>query len=519
MLLSLKGIVSTQLLCKLCMRTYKTQSSVRVRFAPSPTGFLHLGGLRTALYNFLFAKKHHGKFILRIEDTDQTRLVPGAAEQLQEDLKWSGIDIDEGPLQGGNFGPYFQSKRLDIYKDQVQVLLENGSAYHCFCTDKRLELLRKEALRKQEIPKYDNKCRHLTKETLKSHLDSKKPYCIRFKISDKEESFDDMIYGKIAYNISLNEGDPVILKSDGYPTYHFANVVDDHFMEISHVLRGVEWQISTTKHILLYRAFNWDPPLFGHLPLLMNADGTKLSKRQGDIRISHYKDTGVFPQALINLIVHSGGGFSKDSERHLKPKCYSMDELTEQFDVSRINSHSGKVMNERLLQFNKLELEKKINDPYELNILVDKVKELLKVTFPQRIQNNSLQINDEQIKDILCWSAPRINQLSDLVSNKFKFVWFIPTHTTVINNEVEILTLFKSKLENQNDLKMDEVTGVLKEFCQDNGVKYGEFMQMLRHVLSGLKEGPSIAEMMVILGKKNAIDRLNLYINQTKSVR
>ncbi|XP_057656656.1 probable glutamate--tRNA ligase, mitochondrial [Diorhabda carinulata] len=500
----------------ICIRGYKTETAVRVRFAPSPTGYLHLGGLRTALYNYFFAKKHNGTFILRIEDTDQTRLVPGAVEQLQEDLQWSGIIINEGPTQGGTYGPYLQSERLDIYRKQVKVLLDNGSAYHCFCTDKRLQLLKKESLRKQEIPKYDNKCRHLSKENVQANLESGKPSCIRFKITDQEESFDDLIYGRIAYNISLNEGDPVIVKSDGFPTYHFANVVDDHFMNISHVLRGVEWQISTTKHILLYRAFNWKPPLFGHLPLLMNSDGTKLSKRQGDIKINHFRETGIFPQALINFIVHSGGGFTKDLERNVKPKCYSMEELTQQFDITKINSHSGKVMDERLIQFNKLELHKKINDSNELEKLVREVKELLKVAFPKRVENNSIQLNDDQIRDVLRWSATRISKLSDLVSKKFKFVWFIPTHSTVINDEIETLALLKSRLEKKLDDDMSNVNVLLKEFCQDHGIKYREFMHLLRYVLSGIEEGPSIAEMMSILGKENTIKRLEMYVNKTK---
>ncbi|KAF2889868.1 hypothetical protein ILUMI_16306 [Ignelater luminosus] len=319
-----------------CLRLYHTRE-VRVRFAPSPTGFLHLGGLRTALYNFLFAKSHKGKFLLRIEDTDQTRIVEGAREQLQKDLNWAGIYIDEGPGLGGSFGPYIQSQRLKLYQEQVKKLLNNGSAYYCFCTNKRLDLLRLEALRARQIPKYDNRCRYLSTDEIKSKLDRNESHCIRFKLTPGMETFEDIIYGTITYDVVLNEGDPVILKSDGYPTYHFANVVDDHFMKISHVLRGVEWQISTTKHIMMYRAFNWEPPIYGHLPLLLNPDGSKLSKRQGDIQISSYRKSGILPQALVNFITHSGGGFEKDQERYLKPKSYTMDELAEQDHFEKVN--------------------------------------------------------------------------------------------------------------------------------------------------------------------------------------
>ncbi|PNF34521.1 hypothetical protein B7P43_G10725 [Cryptotermes secundus] len=239
-----------------CERPFMTTAlrirEVRVRFAPSPTGHLHLGGLRTAFYNYLFAKSHGGKFILRIEDTDQSRIVPDAVDKFENDLEWVGIVPDESPSVGGPYGPYKQSERLSLYRNQVKSILEKGEGYYCFCTDRRLDLLRREALRARQVPRYDNRCRHLSEEEVKERLDRGDNYCIRFKLMSDEEAFEDLVYGRISYNVALNEGDPVIIKSDGYPTYHFANVVDDHFMKISHVLRGVEWQISTSKHILLY---------------------------------------------------------------------------------------------------------------------------------------------------------------------------------------------------------------------------------------------------------------------------
>ncbi|KAJ8941090.1 hypothetical protein NQ314_010495 [Rhamnusium bicolor] len=538
------------------IRTYKTDN-VRVRFAPSPTGFLHLGGLRTALYNYLFARKYNGKFILRIEDTDQSRVVAGATEQLQDDLKWSGIEIDESPWQGGNFGPYLQSQRLQIYRKHVDILLTNGSAYHCFCTDKRLQLLRRESLRLQEVPKYDNRCRHLTADVARSRLEKGDISCIRFKVGNMQKQL-------------FNIGDPVIIKSDGFPTYHFANVVDDHLMRITHVLRGVEWQISTTKHILLYRAFNWKPPLFGHLPLLMNVDGTKLSKRQGDIRVSHYKENHIFPLALINFIVQSGGGFTKDLERNIKPRCYSIEDLSNQnipqgvsqnvniinithlseqlnlikelfhktpiaitqlesgelslpdvvdlfnstvenlkssgdfaqqsqhikniilkrnpdyvevckilnllksdgfackeclqcyryvpvtscdversfsllrdFDISRINSHSGKLMPERLLEFNRLELKRKLESEDEESELINRVIEILKTTFHERLSDNSLELSEDHIRNILHWSIDRIEKLSDLISKDFEFIWIQPTPQNIQICDINMVELLK----------------------------------------------------------------------------
>lgn len=219
----------------------------------SPPGYLHLGGLRTALYNYLFARANRGTFLLRIEDTDQSRLVPGAAEQLCTDLEWAGIRPDEGPPYGGRYGPYVQSERLDTYRSEVRQLLENGSAYYCFCTESRLELLRREAVRTRQIPRYDNRCRDLTPGQIAVKLAKQISVCIRFKLDPLEGEYNDMVFGQTKYNVSEQEGDFVIIKSDGYPTYHFAHVVDDHLMKISHVLRGVEWQISTTKHMQLYK--------------------------------------------------------------------------------------------------------------------------------------------------------------------------------------------------------------------------------------------------------------------------
>lgn len=242
-------------------------------------------------------------------------------------MQWSGIHIDEGPGIGGKHEPYVQSERVSLYNDAMKKLLENGSAYYCFCTERRLELLRKEATRTRQVPKYDNKCRSLTPVQIAKNLGKNLPYCVRFKLSSHTEPFKDLVYGDISYNVFENEGDPVIMKSDGFPTYHFANVVDDHFMGISHVFRGVEWQISTTKHILLYKAFNWTPPMFGHLPLLVNSDGTKLSKRQGDIHISQYRERGIYPEALANFVMGAGGGFNRSPGDN--NKIYTLGELAE----------------------------------------------------------------------------------------------------------------------------------------------------------------------------------------------
>uniref|UniRef100_A0A915ICY2 Nondiscriminating glutamyl-tRNA synthetase EARS2, mitochondrial n=1 Tax=Romanomermis culicivorax TaxID=13658 RepID=A0A915ICY2_ROMCU len=281
-------------------------SQIRVRFAPSPTGYLHLGGLRTVVYNFLFAKANNGRFILRVEDTDRKRLVPDALENLVSILKWLNLQPDEGEGPGsaasaenaGDFGPYFQSQRLNLYKEQAQKLLDNGFAYRCFCSQDRLMMLRNEALKNRQIVKYDSKCRHLKQSEIDAKLEQNLPYVLRFKIEPVKTQFYDL-------------GDFVLVKSDGYPTYHLANVVDDHFMQISHVMRGDEWLISTPKHLALYRAFDWTAPQFAHLPLMQKSKGKKLSKREQDSFVEYFKNCGYYPLALINTVCSTGKGFKK----------------------------------------------------------------------------------------------------------------------------------------------------------------------------------------------------------------
>lgn len=464
---------------------------------------MHLGGLRTALYNYLFAKKHGGKFILRIEDTDQTRLVEGATEQLCKDLEWAGIKPDEGPGYGGLFGPYIQSSRVELYREEVKKLLANGSGYYCFCSDRRLELLRKEALKQRQVPKYDNRCRHLTPVQIAEKLANNDPFCIRFKLESQGEAFHDMVYGKIVYYVAQNEGDPVIIKSDGYPTYHLANVVDDHYMRITHVLRGVEWQISTPKHLLMYQAFGWKAPRYAHLPLIMNSDGSKLSKRQNDIRIQNYKDQGIFPQALLNYITQSGGGFEKEIGE--TPTCFQMPELVSRFDISKVNANSSRLNPDLLADLNRHELQEQIQDPVKCDVLVENVRKMVQLAYPKNVEN--LDLGKEHIKFVLEWAVNRISSLNELVEGKLSFLWILPKlhKDTIIGPDI-LESLIKS-LNEQNFSKTDLNT-VLKEFSAKNNLTFSNFMKSLRGALSGLKEGPSVAEMMEILGKQGTLERL-----------
>ncbi|XP_051164834.1 probable glutamate--tRNA ligase, mitochondrial isoform X2 [Leptopilina boulardi] len=491
-------------------RFYKKQP-VRVRFAPSPTGFLHLGGLRTALYNYLYARKYNGSFILRIEDTDQTRVVPGAMEQLHDDLLWAGIIPDEDPIRGGPSGPYIQSRRLEIYQENVKKLLDNGSAYHCFCTDRRLELIKREANRLGEMPKYDNRCRNLSKDKVKEKIDMEEAYCIRFKLSPTPSPFKDLVYGDITFDAST-EGDPVIMKTDGYPTYHFANIVDDHYMRISHVLRGVEWQISTQKHLLLYKAFGWTPPHFGHLPLILNSDGSKLSKRQDNIRVEYYRQNGIFPVALINYITTTGGGFKREQGTQ---ECYNYEDLINQFAVKKIKPNSSKLNPVKLQEFNQLELSSLLENEKNNRIFISSIVNMVQETFPERKQDGSLKLDDENILSTLKWAKNRITKLTDLVSSDLSFLWIIPPLTQISKDSkhIEMVQVLIEKLADSKDdnIEKDVILSFIRELSKNNGVSYPEFMKTLRSLLSGLKVGPGIADMMEILGKEKTIERLKRY--------
>ncbi|XP_043262896.1 probable glutamate--tRNA ligase, mitochondrial isoform X1 [Colletes gigas] len=490
------------------------RDQVRVRFAPSPTGLMHLGGLRTALYNYLFARANNGTFILRIEDTDQTRCVPEAIEKIQNDLLWSGIISDEDPIRGGPSGPYIQSKRLEIYKEQVLKLLSNQSAYYCFCTESRMQLLRREALKCRHVPKYDNRCRHLSKDEVKEKLDKNHPYCIRFKLSSVPEHVDDIIYGKIVHDIAQTEGDPVIIKADGYPTYHFANVVDDHLMEISHVLRGIEWQISTPKHIMMYKAFNWTPPVYGHLPLILNSNGTKLSKRQNDVQIESLRKDGIFPLAVLNYIIHAGGGFdNKGGAEYIQ----SYEELIKQFDVSKIKVNSNKLLPEKLLQFNKLEISKLIANDKNKKFLVERIRRLVIEAFPDRKNNAGLQLDEHHIMTVLKWGQDRIYKLSDLVTPNFAFLWVIPSSPVNVTESgcldvLKIINMKLSETDSQNYNKTS-INSYLKELANEHKIPIATLMTLLRGILSGLKEGPPVGEMMEILGKDTTLLRINRFIS------
>lgn len=305
-------------------------SEVRVRIAPSPTGAPHVGTSFIALFNYVFAKQHQGKFILRIEDTDQTRSHPVYEENILQALRWLGLTWDEGPDVGGPYAPYRQSERTEIYQKFAQELLDKKGAYRCFCTPEDLEQMRAERAQKNLSPKYDGRCRHLTQEEIAKKLEAKEPYVIRLKVPEGKCTIQDRLRGQVEYDYQEID-DQVLLKSDGFPTYHLANVVDDHLMKITHVIRGEEWLPSTPKHVLLYNLFGWQQPEFIHMPLLLNPDGSKLSKRKNPTSIFYYRDAGYLPEALLNYLGMMGYSRPNGEEK------FTIQEMISDFDISRIS--------------------------------------------------------------------------------------------------------------------------------------------------------------------------------------
>jgi glutamyl-tRNA synthetase len=478
---------------------------VRVRFAPSPTGFLHVGGLRTALYNFLFARKQGGVFILRIEDTDRSRYVEGALENLIEVLHWAALDYDEGPMKGGPFGPYLQSERLSIYKEHVHRLLRDQKAYYCFCTPERLDAMRRQQEKRRIPSKYDRTCLKLRPEEVEEDLKANVPFAIRMKIPEgRKIRFHDIIRGDIEFG-SDQLDDQVLLKSDGYPTYHLANVVDDHLMQISHVIRGEEWLSSTPKHVLLYEYFGWEMPKFAHLPLLLNADKTKLSKRQGDVAVEEYRAKGYLREALINFVALLG--WNPGTEQEL----FSLKELIEQFSLERV-SKAGAVFNIEKLKWLNFEHLRRKPDDEVLSMLKE---ELSRSGYDLRI------LRDDYLLKVIRAMRERVTFVKDFLTNSPYFFRQPKTYDPkfVKKNwrdetpaQLHRLSEEFSKLENF-PTKEDFEAG-LRRTAKDLGIEPSVLIHATRLAVSGMGAGPGLFDILLILGREETIQRINLAIEK-----
>jgi len=476
---------------------------IRLRMAPSPTGFLHLGGLRTALFGYLLAKKWNGSFILRIEDTDQARLVPGATESLINIFKELGITFDEGPVQGGDYGPYIQTERLEIYKKYAEELVEKGEAYYCFAKPEELEALRNEQIANHEPPRYDRRYRDFPIEEAKNKIANHEPYVIRHKLPlDGEIDVYDELRGKITFKFSELD-DYVLLKSDGLPTYQLASVVDDHLMKISHVTRGEEWIPSLPKNVLLYKSFGWELPKFIHLPLILNKTGGKLSKRQGDVYVEQYLSNGYLKEALINFCVLLGWHPKDDKE------IFSLDELEKVFDID------GMGISPAIFDIDKLD---SINAHYIRSTSEEQLLKISKNFLPIENAPQEKQ-TDKFLIGVLKLEKDRLKKLSDLKdSTAFFFedkisydkellIWKSLSLSDVKSNLNKLLLLINDVSEGDwNKQKLEEIIiAKLKE----NNYQLGDYLWPMRVALSGRKASPGPFEIAEVLGKEETISRIS----------
>jgi len=498
-------------------------SNVRIRIAPSPTGLVHIGNLRTILYNYLFAKHHKGTFIIRIEDTDQTRFVPGAVEDLLKVLKWAGIESDEGPYlttdnkvkERGEFGPYTQSQRLEIYKQHVQDLLDKNKAYYCFCDKDRIDKLRAEQVKNKQAPKYDNLCRNLSKEEVQTLLDQGTPHVIRFKMpEDKDVVFSDIIRGEIVVN-TKNLDDYVLIKADGFPTYHFANVVDDHMMKITQVMRGEEWIASTPKHILLYEAFGWGMPQFAHLPQLLNKQKKKLSKRDGDTTVTDFINSGYLKNALINFIALLGWNAGTEQE------IYTLNELVKQFSLDNVHKAAAVFDLDKFDWINGMYIREMSDDKFYEACQPYLEKANILTFSPSSVIVNATgeKLKPAQIKKILALEKSRVkrfNQIEESVSFFFvdeleyepkQLIWKKADQKTTIKNLKLLEDLLKStKEENFSKEKLEKD---ILELIEKNSLDTGSILWPMRFALSGRDKSPGPFDLADTLGKEKTLKRID----------
>ncbi|WP_299035076.1 glutamate--tRNA ligase [uncultured Anaerococcus sp.] len=485
-------------------------SEVRVRFAPSPTGYLHIGGLRTALFNYLYARHTGGKMILRIEDTDRTRFVEGALENLLKALDWSGVEIDEGVMldenglvtEKGDFGPYIQSERVEkgIYDKYIEKLIEEGKAYYCFCSQERVDKVRDQMRADGLTPKYDGLCRSIPLEEAKQRVANGEEHTVRLKLpKDYEISFEDRIKGKISFNTD-DQDDQVLIKRDGYPTYHFAVVVDDHLMGITHVVRGDEWISSTPKHVYLYEAFGWDAPEYIHLPTVLNKDHKKYSKRNGDGMVEDFIEEGYMPEGLINFL--SLLGWSPDSEEEI----FTIEELAKQFDFDRVNK-TGAVFDKRKLDW--------VNGHYVRELSAEKLAEDIK---PYMVKSGLIDDSYDQDKLVLLaetWQSA-IDKFSDapeLAKNyyiKSEDIDFDEDAKEAISTDdaKTLFNAFLNKLEEVDEIDADFAKSVMKTIQKETGIKGKNLWFPVRAAVTGSVHGPDLSNAFLIMGKNLVKDRL-----------
>jgi glutamyl-tRNA synthetase len=464
---------------------------VRTRIAPSPTGQdIHVGSVATALTNYAWAKKNHGQFIVRIEDTDRERLVVGSEQKMLDTLKRVGLNPDESPEVGGAYGPYRQSERLDIYKKYAQQLVDKGLAYYCFCSKERLEEVRKKMLGEKKVPKYDRHCRDIKNQ--KSGLACRQAgiknnqYVIRLKVPDNQEIVvNDLIRGEIKFN-SNDIDDQILLKSDGFPTYHLAVVVDDYLMKITHVIRGEEWLPSTPKHIILYKAFGWKIPIFVHMSLLRNPDKSKLSKRKNPVWTSWYLDQGILPEAFLNYLALMGWSHPEEKE------IFNLEEYIKVFDLKDLQTTAPVFDQVKLEWMNGVYIREMKNEKLKIKIF-----EFLNKKYPEDLIDKTIPLIKERIK-----------KLADYLP-LCEFFFKAPEKFEIdLTNKKDFFGKVHQELEKVEDWKADLIGKVLVNLAKKLAIKNSPFFMDMRVAITGKKISPPLNESMEILGRKECLIRL-----------
>ncbi len=488
--------------------------SVRVRYAPSPTGLQHIGGVRTALFNYFFARANKGSFILRIEDTDRERSSDESVQDLYDTLSWLGVEWDEGPVVGGEFGPYIQSERSELYAQYAQKLIDDGKAYRCFCTAERLdELRRKQEEAKSKEKGYDRHCRNLSEEEISAKLTEGVPFVVRLKVPhDGKTSFDDVLMGTITRKNKDVSPDPVLLKSDGFPTYHLANVIDDHMMGITHIMRAQEWIPSGPLHILLYEAFGWTPPLYCHLPMVMGKDGQKLSKRHGSTAVKDFREKGYLPEALMNYV--SMVGWAYDDKREF----FTKEEFCELFTLEKINKAPGVFDYKKLEWYNGMYIREKSDE------------ELARLLAPYLQSENfiSTPVSSEQeavLASIIPLVKERLKVLSDVVPlTRFLFEEvavedvnaFVPKKQT-LSQSCDALAGALEIIKRHTQDEIEVIEEELTDLAQKLDLKVNGVFMPIRVAVTGSQVSPPLFDSILALGWDKAIQRIQNGVNMLKN--
>ena len=488
--------------------------SVRVRFAPSPTGFLHLGGARTSLFNWAFARKNGGTFILRIEDTDVVRSTDESVDVIFDSLKWLGFTWDEGPGVGGSYGPYYQSERLPIYREYIEKLLKTGQAYHCFCTPEELAERRERTMAEGKNWRYDRKCLHLSPEEIQSLINHGKKPVIRFLIPGGSTTFVDMLRGDVTFqNTELD--DFVILKSDGMPTYNFACVVDDALMKITHVIRGDDHISNTPRQVLLYQAFQFPLPQYAHIPMILGKDKTRLSKRHGSPSVTYYRDKGYLPEAMVNYLARLSWASGEEEK-----EIFTRQEIIERFSLDQVSKHSAVFDLDKLNWMNSVYI-REANNSSLVNILIE-IMLREKIVHPEVITpefrsycEKIISVMKERIKYI----AQIIEDALYFFTDNFQYDPSAFDKVLMESGADERLTLCRDELAKLDYFTVATTEDVVRILAEQQGIKAAKFIHPLRVATSGVKGGPGLFEILEILGKDRVLYRINRTLNEIKARR